>query len=183
MNNSKRLSIKISFCGLLAALSMTVLFLTGVVPVATIALPAIAGCLLIPVVAELGVSWGFGVFAVCGVLSFLLTPDREAALFYVLFFGYYPMLLGVLGKVRNTAIRWVVKLLCFNGAAVLETILSIYVLGIPWENLSFLGKATPAVLLLLANVVFLLYDRALGGLISIYFQKLHKRIQKALKGK
>lgn len=174
-------TIKIAFCGMTAALSAAVLFFTGIVPIATLALPAVAGCLLIPVVAELGVPWGFGVFAVCGVLSFLLTPDREAALFYVLFFGYYPVLVGVLGRIRNKAARYLVKFLVFNAAVILETVLSIFVLRIPWETISFLGKATPVVLLAMANLVFFLYDRALGGLIALYFHKFHARVQKALR--
>ena len=79
--------MKLAFCGVMAALSTVLLFLTGVAPVATLALPAIAGCLLIPVVVEAGLPWAFGVYGVCSVLSFLLAPDREAFLFYLLFFG------------------------------------------------------------------------------------------------
>lgn len=174
-------SMKVALCGVLAALSTVVMFFTGIIPIATLALPAIAGCLLIPVVAEIGVAWGFGVYAVCGVLAFLLAPDREAALFYLLFFGYYPVLIGVLGRIKNKALQMAVKLLVFNAAVVLETVLSIYVLGIPWENIGFLGKATPIVLLLLANLVFILYDRALGGLIALYFAKFHGRVRRLLK--
>lgn len=175
--------IKVAFCGVLAALSTVVLFFTGIVPIATLALPAIAGCLLVPVVAELGTIWGFGVYAVCSVLAFLLAPDREAALFYLLFFGYYPVLTGVLDRIKNRPLQMAVKLLVFNAAVVLETVLSVFVLGIPWENIDFLGKATPVVLLLLANVVFLLYDRALNGLIALYFAKFHEKIRKILKGR
>ena len=78
-------SMKLAFSGVMAALATVLLFLTGVAPVATLALPAIAGCLLIPVVVEAGLSWGFGVYGVCSVLSFLLAPDREAFFFYLLF--------------------------------------------------------------------------------------------------
>ena len=45
-------SMKLAFSGVMAALATVLLFLTGVAPVATLALPAIAGCLLIPVVVE-----------------------------------------------------------------------------------------------------------------------------------
>ena len=69
-------SMKVALCGVMAALSTVLLFLTGAAPVATLALPAIAGCLLIPVVVEVGLSWSFGVYGVCGVLSLLLVPDR-----------------------------------------------------------------------------------------------------------
>ncbi len=176
-------SMKVALCGILAALSTVIMFLSGVIPIATVAIPALAGCLLIPVVAELGVAWGFGVYAVCGLLSMLLAPDREAALIYILFFGYYPALFAVLGKIRNKVLRFAVKFLLFNAAAVAEGLLTVYVLGIPWENIGFLGDATVWVLLLMADLVFVLYDRALEGLISQYLFRLHDRVQKLLKGK
>lgn len=174
-------SMKAALCGILAALSTVLMFFTGIIPVATLALPAIAGCLLIPVVAEVGVSWGFGTFAVCAGLSFLLAPDREAALFYLLFFGYYPVLVAVLDRVKNKTLRYVLKLLIFNAAAAAEALLAVFVLGIPWETIEFLGKATPLVLLLLANLVFVLYDRALNGLIALYFQKFSGQVRRFLK--
>lgn len=173
---------KLTLCGIIAALSAVVLFFTGVIPVATLALPALAGCLLVPVVAELGIPWGFGSYAVCAALAFLLAPDREAALFYLLFFGYYPVLFGVLGKIKNTAARTAVKFAVFNAAVVAETLLAVFVLGIPWESISFLGRATAPVLLALANVVFFLYDRALGGLIVLYFQRFHDTVRRLLRG-
>lgn len=173
--------MKIALCGIVAALSAVVMLFTGVIPVATIALPALAGCLIIPVVAELGMSWGAGVFAVCGVLSFLLAPDREAALLYILFFGYYPVLIGVVGKIKSRAVQTVAKLSIFNAAVIAETYISVYVLGIPWENIGFLGRLTPIVMLVLANIVFVLYDRALCGLIAMYFVKYHDKVRRMLK--
>ncbi len=174
-------TIRLTFCGIIAALSVVVLFFTGLIPIATLALPAVAGCLVIPVVAELGVSWGFGVYAVTGLLAFFLTPDREAALFYLLFFGYYPVLFGVLAKIRRRPLRLAVKLLIFNAAVAAETLLSIYVLGIPWESLGVLGPWTAPVLLLGANVVFLLFDRALSGLIVLYFGRFHAGVARLLR--
>ena len=78
--------MRLAFCGVIAALSVVVLFLTGIVPVATIALPAVAGCLLIAVVAETNVRYGFAVYLVSSLFSALLTPDSEAALLYIIFF-------------------------------------------------------------------------------------------------
>ena len=100
-------SMKLALCGMMAALSTVLLFLTGAAPVATLALPAIAGCLLIPVVVEVGLPWAFGVYGVCSVLGVFLAPDRQALLFYVLFFGHYPALFAVLGRIRAKALRYV----------------------------------------------------------------------------
>lgn len=176
-------SMKLAFCGVMAALSTVLLFLTGVAPMATLALPAIAGCLLIPVVVEAGLSWAVGVYGVCSVLSFLLAPDREAFLFYLLFFGHYPALFAVLGRIKNRVLRYLAKLLVFNAAVALEVLLSIYVLGIPLETLSILGPIGPVVLLVLGNGVFVVYDLALEGLIVQYLHRLHPRLGKILKGK
>lgn len=97
---------------------------------ATVALPAIAGCLIIPIVAELGIKWGFAEYAVCAVLSFLLASDREAALIYTLFFGCYPVIFGVIGKIKSRAVQIAVKLVIFNAAAVADGLLTVYVLSL-----------------------------------------------------
>lgn len=176
-------SMKLAFCGVIAALSTVLMFLTGLAPTATLALPAIAGCLLIPVVVEAGLAWGAGVYGVCSVLSFLLAPDREAFLFYLLFFGYYPVLFAVLGRIRGRVLRYAAKLLVFNAAVALEVLLSVYVLGVPVESFFILGWIGPVVMWLLANAVFILYDLALDGLILQYYRRLHPRLGKLLKGK
>lgn len=166
---------------MMAALSTAVLFLTGAIPTMTIALPAVAGCLLIPVVAELGKGWGLGTFLVCGVLSFLLTPDREAAALYLFFFGYYPVLMPVLERIPQRVLRWGAKLLLYNAAVLLEALFAAYVLGIPLEGMEMLGKAGPVLLLLLANVLFVLYDLVLKRLVALYLYKLHGRVRRMLK--
>ena len=78
-------SARVALCGMCAAVCTVILFLTGLAPMATIALPALAGCVLIPVTAQLGVKWGLGVYAVCTVLELLWVPDREAAVYFALF--------------------------------------------------------------------------------------------------
>lgn len=172
---------RLAFCGVIAALSAAVLFLTGIAPVMTLALPAVAGCLLIAVVAETNVRYGFAVFAVVSLLSVLLTPDREAALFYISFFGYYPVLYGVLSRVKNTVLRWIFKLLVFNGAMVLETGLAILFLSIPVSELLLFGWVTIPVMLVLLNVLFIVYDFTMNGLIVFYIRRLHPVVGKYLK--
>ena len=77
--------------GLLAALSLVCMLLT-IFPFADYALPALAGVLLIPIVLESGVKWGFMVYAVVGILNAILTPSLEAKVLFIAFFGYYPVL-------------------------------------------------------------------------------------------
>lgn len=172
---------KLAVCGAVTALSVVFMLFEGLVQVASIAMPAIAGCLLIPIVAEAGLGWAFGSYGATAVLCLLLAPDREAALIYLLFFGYYPALYAVLSRIRQPVLLWAAKLAIFNAAAISEALLTVFVLGIPWEELPFLGHWGPVVLLLLANLVFVLYDFALAGVIREYYRRFHKMMAKLFK--
>ena len=107
------------------------MLLAGVVPVATVA-PA-GGCRVPAHPRGGGGRPCLGLWRVWRVqrAGFLLVPDREAFLFYALFFGYYPVLYAPLGRIQSRVLRYGAKLLVFNAAAVLEVLLSVYVLGIP----------------------------------------------------
>ncbi len=177
----RRKTARLALCGVIAALSTAVMFLSGVVPAATIALPALSGCFLIAVVAEADVRHGFVVYAAVSVLSAVLVPDKEAALIYILFFGYYPALYAVLGRIRNRVLRYAVKLVIFNAAAVTETLLCVYLLGIPWSETLPGGTVFAVILLALANAVFVLYDSCMNGLIVFYVRRVHPFVGKYLK--
>ena len=172
---------KIALCGVVAALSVVVLFLTGIVPVATVALPALAGCFIIAVVAETDVKHGFAVYGVVSVLSVFLVPDREAALMYLVFFGYYPALYGILSRIRSRFWCWTAKLAVFNAAMVVETVAALWVLGIPVEEMLPYGWVTVPVFAILLNAVFVLYDLSMNGLIVLYIRRVHPAIGKYLK--
>lgn len=170
---------KTALCGMVSALSVALMMFEGLIQVASIAVPAMAGCLLIPVVAEAGLGWALGSYGTTAVLCLLLAPDREAALIYLLFFGYYPVLFAVLGRIRSGAARWAAKLMIFNAAAAGEALLATYVLGIPFEDIPFLPAPWGIIgLLIAANLVFVLYDFTLAGLIREYFRRLHHKLSK-----
>ena len=169
---------KLALCGAVAALTVVLMLFEGLVQVASVAMPAIAGCLLIPIVAHAGLSHAFLAYGAGGILSLLLAPDKEAALIYLLFFGYYPALFAMLERIKSRPICWGAKLLIFNAAAVGEALLTVYVLGIPYEELPLLGRAGPVLLLLLANVVFIMYDFVLRGFIGQYYRRLYKTMEK-----
>ena len=173
-------SMQTAFCGMIAALSVVLMFFTGIIPFATISLPALAGCLLILVTAQLGTGWGLSVYAVCAVLVLILAPDREAAVYYVLFFGYYPVITALLGRIRGRVPRYIAKLAIFNAAVAVSALIVITLLG-PLEEIPLLGRYTAAVLWMLANIMFVLYDLALDRLIALYYHKIHNKLFRALR--
>ena len=68
--------MKVALCGVVAALTVVLMLFEGLVSVASVAIPAVAGCLLIPIVAEAGLGHAFGAYGAAAVLVLLLAPDQ-----------------------------------------------------------------------------------------------------------
>ena len=172
---------KIALGGLLTALGVVLMFLTGLIPIGTYALPAIAGVLLIVAVIEIGAKWAWMIYAAVAVLSLLFAADKEAALLFVLFFGYYPFLKSFLERISNKVLSWISKFAVFNVAVVACFFLAVNFLQLPEDSFTVFGIYLPWVFLILGNAVFLIYDIALSGLVATYVEKLHHRVTKTLK--
>ena len=117
---------RMALCGVLAALAVALMFLGGTVPFASIACPVLASLVLIPVYCECGWKWGLLWYAAVAALAALLAPEKEAAVLFV-FFGYYPMLRKLIGRLRVRAAAWAVKLVYVNAAVFAAYGLMLYV--------------------------------------------------------
>lgn len=106
-----RLSFRVAFCGVLAALMIAVMLLGTMIPTTTYICPALAGVLLLPVVWEFGFRTGALLYLAVALLSLILSPNKEAALFFVLLFGWYPLLRPKLQHLRRKPWRIILKLL------------------------------------------------------------------------
>ena len=166
-----RMSFRVAFCGILAAL-MTVIMLVGpLIPTMTYVAPAAAGVFLIPVVWEFGGKAG-------GLLAFFLAPDKEAALCFVLLFGWYPVARPKLQHIRQKPVRLVVKLALFNAALLAIYALLLFVFVMP--DLQQEAQSWTALLLVaffvLGNISFLLYDVVLGRIADLYVRRLRPKL-------
>ncbi len=167
-------SAKVAIGGIFSAVSLLFMLLT-LFPYATYALPALAGVFLLPVALECGIRWSFASYAVVAFLSFVIVPSMEAKMMFVVFFGYYPtlkLLLDRLGK----APQWLLKLAVFNVTMVGGYLLLLFVLGLDMDTFVLFGINLPIVFLLLGNVVFWIYDRALVNIVIMYHEKWHPKI-------
>lgn len=180
-NQSFRNTSKTALGGIVAALSVTLMFLTAVIPTLTYALPAAAGVLLIVMVIDVGKKWAFGVYAAVSILALLLLPDKEAAVMYVFFFGHYPILKAILEEKCRGVLLWVFKFLLFNVSVVAAYLVILYVFQIPFEEMEEYGRFAVWGLLALGNVVFVVYDIALTRLVTVYMLKWRKAFRKLLK--
>ncbi len=174
-------SVKVSLGGVVAALSLVLMLLTSIIPFGTYAFPAFAGILLVLLVFNLGYAYAFAVYFVTAALSFLLVTDKEAALYYALFLGFYPILKGVIERIPSKPVQYIVKLALFNVCMIAAFYIGITLLSIPKESFNLFGVYLPWVFLIFGNIVFIIYDLCITRLVTLYLLKWHDRLNKNTK--
>ena len=160
--------------GLLAALSVVVLWLGGLLPGYVIAAAAVAGLLPAAAVLEGGAGLGAAVFGVSAVLGLLLLPEKAAGIWYLAFFGWYSLLKSWLERRRSRALEWVLKACAYTAA-----FLALYFLArgafsaltdlVPW--------GVPAAYALGLGA-FVLYDIGFSRLIGLYLRRIRRNFGK-----
>ncbi len=166
----KRLSFKVSLGGIVTAVCLMLMFVTGFMPLLIYTIPAVAGVLMIAIVIEISAAWAFVTYISVGLLSLLITPDKEAVILFIFFLGYYPILKSIIEKIKPVALEWIIKLILFNGAIISAYYVIINVFGIVdlLEEFADFGQYAIPILLLGVNFVFVIYDIALSRMISSY---------------
>lgn len=176
--SAKRMQTRsVAFGGVICGLAVAVMLLSGVFPTAEFSLPAIAGILMIAMVIEYGYKQALLCYLAAAVLCLLLVPNKEAATLFAAFFGYYPILKGLLERVRRRWLEWILKLLVFNAAFIAAYLVVIYLFGLTQvlEELQPFGKWGIPLFLLAGNAVFVLFDVLLTRLIGLYYARIKPR--------
>lgn len=165
-------TFRIAFGGIVSALCVVLMLCTGLFPFATVALPALAGVMMIPVVVELGVKWAYLVYAAVAVVSVFVTPELSAMLMFVFFFGYYPIVKSSIERIHKSMLEWAMKFLIVNAALIVLYLLArwIFSLNVILPDLRIFGKFTFLVFWFAANVAFFIYDIALTRLAAGYIR-------------
>lgn len=168
----------LALCGVLAALALALMFLGGVLPFATIACPVLASLVLLPVYIEAGRKWSAMWYLAVAVLSLFLAPEKETAVLFV-FFGYYPVLHKWLGRLPGKMLKWLAKLCYVNlaVAAAYSLLLFVFPVASLTEEFAQTQKWLLAVMLLLANFSFVIYDVLLDRLEVFYHVKLRPKLK------
>jgi hypothetical protein len=170
---------KTAICGFAAALSVVLMLFTTVLPVLMYVLPLACGVIVLFVSFIANKRWALSVFFSTAILSFLFLADKETALVYTLFFGYYPLIKESVEKMSRL-FSWIIKLGLFNCAAVAIGWLGVAFLGVSGEEYSEFGALTIPVLLAMANLVFFLYDILLKRCV-FFIPIVAKKLVKILK--
>ena len=148
-----RESSKASLCGIISALSVVIMLSTYISPLLVYTAPPFAGLLLLIIVNELGYKWSFAAYSTVSLLSVFLIADKEAAVFFSFFFGYYPMLVVLINStVKFKTLGLFIKFLLFNASCVASLLISSYFFGINYTDIINEGTFYILLFILLLNV-------------------------------
>lgn len=170
---------------MVTALSVVIL-IPSVIGVLCYALPIIASLLILFTVIEIDKKWAFACYAATSVLSLMLIANKEAVIYYVAFFGYYPIVKAMLEK-RNLprALEYFFKFLIFNVTMILAVVILAEVFGMPYEDLlgadssyPLLAKYAAPIMLGLGNIAFIGLDIMLSKYVMIYLRLWQKKFRK-----
>lgn len=175
-------SWSIALCGMVVALAVVLMLLGAIIPIAMFIAPALGGIFIGAVDVECGHRYAWTTYGAASLLGLLFVPDKETALFFVVLLGYYPLVKPRLDRLRPALLRLAAKLLLCNGSvlAMYGVMLVFFPGGEIAAELRAAALAMAAVTLLIGNVAFLLYDRALVNLLKVYRLIWQPRLHKML---
>lgn len=160
---------KLAFSAIVTALSVVFLYVGALFDVLDLSAAALASLCVLWVTVEFGTRWALAVYAATALLALLLLPTKLPAVLYVGLFGYYPPLKAFYEQKLHGALVWVAKVVTMNAAVFVMILIVRYVAA---EALWF-----EILLLVTANIVFVIYDIALTRLMRAYVLVWRKRLR------
>lgn len=180
-------SAKTALGAMISALSV-VMLIPSALEIFVYALPAMAGMLTMFSVIELDKKWAFASYVTTSIIGLLLIPNKEAVMYYVAFFGYYPIFKAIVESKLPRVLEIISKFAVFNLAIVIAGFVLINVFGMPYNDLlgidgesAFFTKYALPIMLIMGNVVFVLFDVALTRMVTVYLRVWQKRFRKLFK--
>lgn len=173
-------TFRIALGGILSAAAVAILFFGSILPFATFIAPAAASLAVLYFCLEYTRGTAALVYAVISVLALLLAPDKEQALLFTFFLGYYPIAKSAIEKLRSRALQWVLKVLLCNATtlSLYYVITHIFVLESVREEFAEYTTAVLILLIVLGNITFVFFDIALTRLSVLYTVRLRPRLAK-----
>ncbi len=175
-------AFNVAYCGIVAALSI-VIMTASLIPSMTYVLPAVAGLCIWTISEQISKKWGFLAYAASAALCFMLVPEIEADLFYLFFFGYYPLVKEKLDEIKPKAVSILARFGVFNVSVVIAFFILSKIMNLEeiLEGLESFGDAAVYVLWGSANIAFIFYDICIRQIFYAFRKWLKPKINKKLK--
>ncbi len=174
MNNThNNIGRKVSFGGIITALSLICLYMSNILPTNRLLFYAISSMFISAIVIEIGVPTAVITCIAIDILAFTILPNKILLIPYILFFGYYGILKYYIEKLNHIVIEWVIKILYYNSIMALIYYIVTKVMGETINIKNYLWF-----IIILLEVAFIIYDIGYSLGISYYNQHIRKRIKK-----
>ena len=161
-------SNNIAQSGILIALTLAVLYSASVLPISTLSILTVASCLIPISIIRTSLKHSILIYLSSSILSFFLVPINIWIL-YSLFFGIYGMIKFFIEKLDNLIYEIILKLLAFN--------ILLYIIYIIFKLfIGFKVKLSLWIIILIAQIAFLIYDYALTLIITYFLNKINKHL-------
>lgn len=182
MSKSRAVSPQIiALSGLLAAVTLVLLYLASIIPSGWAGVTAVAGLAVAIAVSAAGFYCGAMTYVVSALLSLLLIPAKQVALLFVCLFGLYPLLKQPIERVRLRVAEYLLKLVFFNVVLVIvyHAFFALFFSAVTWEHQIPLLLVVAVV----GSVIFLLYDFAFSKVMSMLQARLVPQLRKRIRGR
>ena len=179
---------KLTLGAILSAMGVSLLLIGSLFEVLDLSMAALASIFCIFAVIEIGGIYPYLIYVTTGILAIIFMPMSLAPWFYMLFFGFYPIIKEKLEKLNKT-IAWAIKMLVLNLSVVLCVFLSYFVFFGNSDGKTLLeafffvfgngetGSTLAIITYILLNITFIIYDIALTRIITVYLVKLRHRFK------
>lgn len=165
-----KISKKVSLAAMLSALSVIMLLMGSFLETVTLSVAAIAAVCVSVAVIELGYGYSFLVYAATALIALLPLPSKEPLLYFLCFFGYYPIIKSLIEKLK-TVFAYLLKGAALTAAYALTAFIGIKLFAPETDLIKYVFILFPIIL-----AVFYAYDYALSKLMKYYVSSLRKRL-------
>ena len=170
---------KLTTAAIMSALTLVCLFGAVYLPTGRIALLALTSMCVLVTVAQCGVRYGWLQYVATSLLALLLIPFKFQVLMFIALLGYYPMLKLHIENIKKMWLEWLVKVMFFSALLIVVYFLVKFVL-LRYISLGAIFNIvlTHATLVVIAaEIIFILYDYLLSFFARYYHQVISKRIR------
>lgn len=190
-NSGMRQVKKITLSAVMCALGVALMTLGAVFSSLDLTMAAVASLTVVFVYLEIGAPYTWFCWLITSGLSALMFPGSILWAEYLLIFGLYPILKGIIEKTPRP-FWWLLKLAFFHVAGALFLVVLRFVYGMPifgtgtdsFVDISFLAdNRTLAIVILyvVALLALIVYDFFLTVVVRIYVLKYRRKFGKFLK--
>ena len=158
---------QVAIASLFTAISVIICMAASLFPAMSLAIVALCGIATMIVILKCGYKYATLTYIASAVLIWILTPNKECAVYYTMLFGYYPLIRLWFERVQKRAVVVFLKTLLVN---LLYIVVYLILKSVLWisEFTNTFEIITGAALF---NIAFWLYDIFIQRCLFVYISK------------